>query len=320
MIHYFDNENVPQVWNDAGVNIRYLNSSLFGTTSYNNYLDLIKNLTSPHIQRLGYDPIPDEPATDSQLRNSVKQFNCNSLDSNCLNHELEKLKRFKDDATSPAPDFCSAFRLADSSTYYHFLVQMATNPSFAYRSAIVRTIQCSLDQNLLSDLLEVIDDPENILTTNERNTLVNYMFVTSTIGFRTAFEYLKENLSKFETFRSQVIATINSQEVFDELKEVLELGIGSGLIRSDIAESTIAAIGENMKWQERNYEGISSWFDLLLNGITTTSSTSTTTTTTTTTTKPPTPPTTPTLPTPPNTGPTTTGIPQPPTPMPTSNP
>ncbi|XP_070493424.1 aminopeptidase N-like [Chironomus tepperi] len=258
-----ENERSNLVWNDANVNIQFLNRTLMNTVVYENYMELLREITKPIIDEIGYEATDSDPIEITQLRLRVRTINCYAFDDNCMQHELTKLIKYhENENVNPAPDFCTAFRLAEQDIYDHYLNELITNSSLKNRNLIAQAIHCTLNKDYLGVLITAIEDDKNILTEYERGNITNRMLTSSPISFNVAFDYIKRNVEKIILFKSQIIAAINTQEKFDELKLLLSEALNDKIMTQAQVDEIKDAIDVNLKWQEKHLGDIRDFFRL----------------------------------------------------------
>lgn len=252
-------------------------------------MNFIVQLTRTHLSRVGYEAMNGEENAITQLRARVKLLNCYAFDLNCLQHELNKLIKYRENEDeNPAPDFCSAFRVADQEIYSHYVNELTSNSSLKNRNLIARTIHCSNNKDLLGVLTYVVEDDTNILTDAERITIINN-FLTDEYGFDAALEYIERNLDKINSFRSQLGSVINAENFYSKLNPLIDQAISEGFLTTENATTLRTTVENNLKWHDKHIESIKSFFmrlDTTTSSKTTEITTETITTTTPTTTTP----------------------------------
>jgi len=263
MLNTLENEDSYLVWNDANTNFQFLNRTLFNTIVYENYMEFLQAITKPIIDEIGYEATDSEPTEITQLRLRAKTINCYAFDDNCMRHEHTKLIKYhENESENPAPDFCTGFRLAEQEIYDHYLHELITNSSLKNRHLIAQTIHCTLNKDFLGVLVTAIEDDKNILTAYERGNITNFMLTSSPISFNVAFDYIRRNVEKINSFKSQIIAAINTKEKSDELKLLLTEALNDKILTQNQVDEIKAAIDVNLKWQEKHLGGIMDFFGL----------------------------------------------------------
>lgn len=263
MLNTLENEDSYLVWNDANTNFQFLNRTLMNTVVYENYMKFLRDITKPIIDEIGYEATDSESNEITQLRLRAKTINCYAFDDNCMQHERTKLIKYRENENeNPAPDFCTGFRLAEQEIYDHYLNALITNTSLKNRNLIARTIHCTLNKDFLGVLITAIEDDKNILTAFERGNITSFMLTSSPISFNVAFDYIRRNVEKIIPFKSQIIAAINTQEKFDELKLLLSEALNDEILTQADVDEIEAAIDDNLKWQEKHLGGIMVFFGL----------------------------------------------------------
>ncbi|XP_070502297.1 aminopeptidase N-like isoform X2 [Chironomus tepperi] len=257
VLSYLANESEYLLWTDARSSISSLNVTLFGTELYPEYLNFVRSITKKQLDVIGLAPIENESANIRSLRNQVKTLNCYALDEACLDHELQKLALYKEDVQeNPVPDFCSGFRNANSTIYGYYLNEIAGNLQLPLRSRIVSSIGCSLDENLLRITALMVEDSKNVITTTERTTIINNMLISSTIGFKVAFEYLERNVHQISSFRTTLGSHINTADYSEKINDMLV----EARARNVNAAALKNSIKSNLEWQEKHSDGLNEWF------------------------------------------------------------
>ncbi|CAH1717236.1 unnamed protein product [Chironomus riparius] len=278
VLSYLVNENEYLLWTDARSALSSLNATLFGTELYPEYLDFVKSITKKQLELIGLEAIQDESASITNLRNQIKTLNCYALDEECLDHELQKLTAYKEDTQeNPVPDFCSGFRNVNPTIYVYYLNEIAGNLQLPLRSRIVSSIGCSLDENLLRLTALIVEDSKNVITDTERTTIINNMLISSTVGFKVAFEYLERNVDQISTFRTNLGSYINTDDYSEKLDAMVVEALAESYITEINAEALRNSIMLNLEWQDKQFNEINEWFGNP--AITTTSESSPPTTT-----------------------------------------
>jgi hypothetical protein len=119
-----------------------------------------------------------------------------------------------------------------------------------------------LNKDFLGVLVAAIEDDKNILTAYERGNITNFMLTSSPISFNVAFDYIRRNVEMINTFKSQIIAAINTKEKSDELKLLLTEALNDKILTQEQVDEIEAAIDVNLKWQEKHLGGIMDFFGL----------------------------------------------------------
>jgi len=273
VLSYLVNESEYLLWTDARLALSSLNTTLFGTEIYHDYLNFVRSITKKQLELIGLEAIiENESASIRSLRNQVKTLNCYALDEDCLNHELQKLTLYSENAQeNPIPDFCSGFRKANPTIYVYYLNEIAGNLQLPLRSRIVSSIGCALDENLLRLTALIVEDSKNVITSTERTTIINNMLISSTVGFKVAFEYLERNVDQISLLRTNLGNYINTVEYSEKIDKILVEALAENYITAIDAEALRNSIKSNLEWQDKHFNGVSVWFGNP--GITTSTST-----------------------------------------------
>jgi aminopeptidase N len=273
---YLASEDDYLVWNEASTIVRALNATLFGTAIHGSYLNFIKSITKPLLDRIGFENDDDDGEADSvtQLRAQIKALDCYSMDADCLHFEHQKLLNYMQDDANAIPDFCSAFRHANESIYSHFLVEIAENSQLNNRFSIITGIACSLDTDLLALAIAVVEDEDNTLSYYERTLLIRHMLTTSDVGFEVAFEYLLGHLATISAFTSELSWTVNTRDYANKLYKMLDDALTQELLwDADVIDAVMNQVYANLVWHEKHYTALSEWFELNADTTTTTTTT-----------------------------------------------
>jgi hypothetical protein len=255
---YLEKEENYLVWNDANVNFQLYNRTLFGTEMYRLYMDYIVKLTKVHLMRLGYEAIGEESSEITQLRSRVKTLNCNALDGNCLQHELDKLIKYHQNETeNPAPDFCAAFRQVDKTLFTHYAEELATNLQLHNRNIIAKAIHCTL--NFTDELTLIIDDLTNSIEISMRVDIIRNLF-TNEAGYEAALAYLERNLDQINTYTSQLGSVVQTSARYAKVNELLTKAVSDGFLTTENAQSLRSTIEGNLAWHARHFTSVKDFF------------------------------------------------------------
>ncbi|KAJ6597318.1 Aminopeptidase N [Pseudolycoriella hygida] len=278
ILTYFGKEDEPIAWSKANALITSFNNRLFGTSRYGNFLEFLREITTPHLNAIGYERIDFESSVTTSLRNSIKSWNCLALADPCLSNEYTKFLQFYNTNTSASFDYCHALRNVNGATYEALVNGVARDSSYVTRSNYLNNLGCSLNEEDLKKFLAITLDTTNVLTANERqNILVNTMG-RSIIALDTTIQFIDANyaalttlVSSFSNVLVSLAAFVNSDENVNKLEELISRALDSATF---INPSQIRSVYvNNFKWQEDNFEAIDNWFTSLTTTTTTTAPT-----------------------------------------------
>lgn len=191
-MHYLSRETLFSVWNQAfGVEDVFA-SHLFGTLVMSRYNEFIQEIIQPHIYRLGFE---EQPSSETELRNLIKNISCKSLQQECLDYEYQRLVSFLETGQG-SYSLCDGLRLA-SETIHSNLINMLVSLS-GNRNTFVDNLGCSLDQNLIRNYLQVLLDETNNLSSNERSRGISQTLGKSVVALEITIEFVRQNYLEIE--------------------------------------------------------------------------------------------------------------------------
>lgn len=192
ILQYFGRENEPIAWSKANALISLLNQRLFGTTKYEDFLNFLREITAPHLNVIGYEPIDFEALGTTSLRSSTKSWNCLALDDACLTNEYDKFLQFYNTGSSLSFDYCYALRNLNADTYQQIINDVTTNAAYASRTSYLNNLGCSLTEDNLKKLLGATIET-NILTSTERQNIFRNTMGRSALALGVTIEFIDEN-------------------------------------------------------------------------------------------------------------------------------
>lgn len=150
------------VWEKAGNYIEKLNEFFLFSDFYDEFLDLLHIQLTPHLNA-------DE---SSKLSREITRWCRESQLGSYLQSQLEQLLRYMNtNDFNDKPDFCSAFRVANSSVYQHFFDKVF-NESFLFDSELISALGCTESSEKLHELFTKLLAKDN---------KINEFIVTQTI-------------------------------------------------------------------------------------------------------------------------------------------
>ena len=196
MIKYLENEKALEAWQEVSGLDEFYRESLFGTEFYDDYLALVRSVTKPHLDRLGFNLIEGESSDDSEMRNLLIPLSCIALDPSCLKFEEERRVVANDTgANIESFDFCASLRNAPADVYEFYLNEML-NKTHVDSYSYIDSLSCSLNAKLLKQLLEIMIDSNNDLDEYKRTSIFDKSLSKSSVGFKTTMDFAHENFKE----------------------------------------------------------------------------------------------------------------------------
>lgn len=193
ILSYFGEEDEPVAWSKANTLLNALNSRLFGTSRYADFLEFLRGITTPHLSSIGYEPIDFEPSVRTSLRSSTKSWNCVALNDYCLNVERTKLVQFYSTGSSASFDYCYALRTLNDETFSAIVAGVSSNVNFPTRNSYLQNLGCSLVKENLKTFLAIALNASNTLSANERQNIFTNTVARSVVALDTTIEFIDEN-------------------------------------------------------------------------------------------------------------------------------
>ena len=180
MIKYLENEKAFEVWQKVfSLDLLY-RESLFGTEFFDDYQALVRSVTKPHLDRLGFTSIKGESHNDSEMRKLLMPLSCNAFDPSCLMIK----KRY---------DSCARLRDAPADIYDLYLNIMLTNGNFHNN---IDGLCCSSNPESLRKFLNTTIYNKNEIDEFNRRTILLNTLAKSNVGFNVTMDFIKENFKE----------------------------------------------------------------------------------------------------------------------------
>ena len=192
IIKYLKNENALQAWREVSGLDEFYKNSLFGTEFYDDYLVLLRSVTRPHLDQLGFTSIEGESSDDSEFRKLIISLSCSALDPSCLKFEEDqRVVANETGADLESFNFCASPRNAPADVYEFYLNAML-NETNKDIWEYVSSLGCTLNAELLEKFLQTSLDNTGL---GEDNTqyIISYAMITSSVAFKTTLRFIKTN-------------------------------------------------------------------------------------------------------------------------------
>ncbi|XP_070491590.1 aminopeptidase N-like [Chironomus tepperi] len=267
MINYLRREKDSTIWNRAQPTLSDINYRLFGTAAYDQFFGLIRNITKPHLEEIGYEGRDGEDANTVELRGYTKQWNCLAVDGDCVARDFTALILLRMGTGSANFDFCNALKITDRTNYAEILEAIITDRNAAYRNNYMFSMGCSLVSENLDRLLEAVLDADNGLLSFERWAFLDTMTTQSNMGLEKSLDFLNDNYVEFHRLADDYRLTLMAERVKEapmvaKFKNLLEKLSTTDMINSDSKESYLKEIEDNQEWLKNNYYDILMYFGL----------------------------------------------------------
>lgn len=199
ILSYFGSEDEPIAWSKANALIILLNSRLFGTSRYEDFLEFVRGITTPHLTVIGYEAVDFEPSVRTSLRSSTKSWNCLALNEACVTTEYEKFLQFFNTGSSASFDYCHALRNVNDDTYQAIVNGVAIDSNYPSRTNYLNNLGCSMVKENLQKFLGIAIDSSNTLTANQRQSIFTNTMGRSSVALETTIEFIDGNYAAINT-------------------------------------------------------------------------------------------------------------------------
>lgn len=198
ILQYFGQEDEPIAWQKANSLLNLLNSRLFGTSKYKDFLEFLREITTPHLSAVGYEAVDYESSVSTSLRSSTKSWNCLALNAACLSIEYVKFILFYNTGSSASFDYCHALRNLNAEFYQTIVNGVATNSNYPSRTNYLNNLGCSVDKENLKTFLEITLDSSNTLTADQRQSIFINTMGRSSVALETTIEFIDQNYATID--------------------------------------------------------------------------------------------------------------------------
>jgi hypothetical protein len=258
-------EDEPIAWSKANALISLLNTRLFGTTKYEDFQQFLRDITAPHLNAIGYEPIDFEASVTTSLRSSTKSWNCLALDDACLTNEYNKFLQFYNTGSGASFDYCHALRNLNADTYQAIVTGVTTNADYPSRTNDLINLGCSLNEDNLKRLLDVTIST-NILTSTERQNIFTNTMGRSAQALDAVIEFIDGNYAAINTrinsladVLKSLAPLLNTNENIAQFDSLIDKIVLNG-ITLDVAEIKALYL-DGVIWHTNHFQAIIDWFN-----------------------------------------------------------
>jgi ERAP1-like C-terminal domain len=195
------NENSSLVWQEAAKSISIITSELFDSSIFPRYKNFLTSLFKRHLDRLGFAEINDEPINDKKLRKTLFAVASTVNYEEYLQFELERLKKFLQSIYSKYGsnynyNLCESLKLADASIHAEVIAKMLNKQDDVFARSTktddLKALTCSLDRQILINLLQLALNRTNVLDDNERQTVFDAS-LSQNFGLQITLDFVLEH-------------------------------------------------------------------------------------------------------------------------------
>ncbi|XP_070490070.1 aminopeptidase N-like [Chironomus tepperi] len=267
ILSYLGKEKDVNVWRNAQNLIRGLDSKLLGTDMYDNYLEFLKTITTPHLTELSYHAFPGEDYEKTRRRGYTKTWNCQALDDNCLSKDLEKFTSYRSGTSEADFVFCNALKVVNEAEFTKLLQDVISDISMDYRDDFVNYMGCTRSSNNLKKLQQAALNSTNGLESYDREMFLYNMARYSNLGLEESVNFMDENykelanvIEKFHDPLYYIAANVKDAELVTKFKNTLKKMVDEGIVLADDAEFFLDVIKSNQDWMDDNYNHVVDYF------------------------------------------------------------
>ncbi|KAG4075971.1 hypothetical protein HA402_003797 [Bradysia odoriphaga] len=264
ILQYFGKEDEPIAWSKANALISLLNRRLLGTSKHEDFLQFLREITTPHLSVIGYEAIDFEASVTTSLRSSTKSWNCLALDVACLTNEYDKFLQFYNTGSSASFDYCHALRNLNADTYQTIVNGVATDSSYRSRTSYLNNLGCSLNEVNLRNFLGITIST-NILTATERQNIFLNTMGRSSLAMGVTIDFIDENYAALNTrinslndVIKSLASLLNSNENIAQFETLINKLVENG-ISLDVSEIE-ALYMDGVTWHNNHFQAIIDWF------------------------------------------------------------
>lgn len=178
-----EKEREGAIWEKAGYYMEKLNDFFLFSEFYDDFLDMMHQVLNPHLDILTNDD------QTSKLHNRVKLWCKESHHEAYLQLQLRQLLVFMNSGDrNDRPDFCSAFRVANSSVYQNFF-DKAFDGEGAFDSELISSLGCTSSPQKLKDLFEKLLDSRSDLNGVIISITFDLIMRSSEVGLEAVMDF-----------------------------------------------------------------------------------------------------------------------------------
>ncbi|KAG5684365.1 hypothetical protein PVAND_013600 [Polypedilum vanderplanki] len=247
-------EKDGNVWEKAEY-IEKLDKFLQFSDFYPQFKDLLSKIVEPHLNIL------NEPKVDEKFNHLITRWSKVAQNQDYLQFEFDKLLKFMTTEDERyKPDFCSAFRVVNSSIYEHFIEKVLHFDELIDLD-LVFGLGCSLNKNQLKNLYRKITDPSNNVAEWMITEILRTSIEGSEIGLESVMEFIQGNLCEFNKLSEHFIEDIiifmhhyiNSENHLKKFKILSQVLSVTKIVPQSLINSMIESIGMKLQaseWKE----------------------------------------------------------------------
>lgn len=271
ILNYLEHETDFVPWGTAYQVHVLFNQWLVGSTIYPLYQEFMKKNVQKIFNRLAVIVIENEHRLDRYARNIAIDIACQTQMDSCLTQTAAELQKMLDGAVEIEADvkasiYCNGLRTADETTFEAFYEKMSQSVLEVERNLMIVALGCIQNSEILSKFLKAAFDPQTLLSTVEKSSVLSSLRSTNTASTLALINFARENyqmihsLSLMTVCTSTIAKLIPTQSLYEEFVSLLNRFRDEDLI-SEAEYATSKALGyENVKWQQDNIKSVEDFF------------------------------------------------------------
>jgi puromycin-sensitive aminopeptidase len=265
----YGNETDASVWGDLSSNLRDIDVLLAGEPAHEAFEAFTRSIFRPGVRRAGWDARPGEGHLDSLLRSTVLSQAGSYGDTAVLDQARDRFERFLKDPAAVHPDLrgvvlAMAGQTGDRATYDQLWKLEKEAALQEEKIRLLMSLTRFSDLELLREMLE------RSLSSDVR--VQDAIFVVTGVasnprGRELAWEFVKTNWSEFDRRYGtggfglmrlvSICGNFTSQEQLNDVEGFFSEHPAPAAERT--IRQALERIGLNIKWLERNREGLAAW-------------------------------------------------------------
>lgn len=190
ILSYFDKESEAIAWGRGDSILDHLYKHLYGTSIFDKYLEMVKNLSRPHLDDLGHEGFDGEDSDRASLRRYAKKWNCEALDGDCLINEYQKLQAYLQGTSTTSFNWCYGLRLVEEGLFNQEFDKIIAEIDAVNRRNFILFSGCSLSPKNQNRILEAVLNGTNNLSEIDRKDLLASLYKNSIDGLDRVLNYI----------------------------------------------------------------------------------------------------------------------------------
>ena len=195
-LNYLTHESDYLPWAAADKALSFLNSYLIGSQYYDHFQSMIRYASNSFYERLGAEPVSDEPPLDVLGRNVAINWACLMKHPKCIADTTSLMESLAIGGDSIVPDlestiYCNGMRVASASTFGTMWSSALYSDNTYLKALILNSLGCSHSSVQLKAYMESSMNPAFIYDELDRVQVISAVYSNGgLLGLNLALDFL----------------------------------------------------------------------------------------------------------------------------------